>query len=569
MKRIKKRRLIIFLFLLAIITCTLITVYFLFFAPMRIYGYNKTLDVGQYDNEPKIYEDENGKVIGIFPEILEYIAEKESWKINYVKGSWSKCLDRLEEGENDIMVDVAFSEERAEKYDFNNVEVFTNWGIIYVEVDSDIDGINDLDGKKIATMTGSIHTEGSGGIKNMSKNWGISPTFIEVEDYKDVFELIEDGEVDAGVVNRLFGLTHEDDYDVEKTTIIFNPMRLMFAFPKNQKLSKEIIPIIDDYLLELKEDRNSVYYQIIDKYVYKREFVLPTWIIPVIISTVALIIILTAMSYVLKRKVNKKTAELQKAHDNLEKKVEERSKELIIANIRLKELDRLKSMFLANMSHELRTPLTSIMGFTSWLLQGKEGDLNEEQHYQLDIVKKNAENLLELINNLLDISQIEAGKITLNIEEFNIVDVVNEVGLSLLPLAQEKDLELIYNTPKDIIMNSDRHRIRRILINLIGNAIKFTNSGKIRLDVKVLDEEKIKFIISDTGIGIKDEDINKLFKSFQQLESKSIKDHEGSGLGLYLCKQLVDLMNGTIAVKSKLGEGSEFSFIVPINLNEV
>jgi signal transduction histidine kinase len=518
--------------------------------------------------EPKVFEDENGKVVGIFPEILEYIAEKESWKIQYIKGSWTKCLDRLEEGEIDIMVDVAYSEERAAIYDFNNVEVLTNWGIIYVDKDSNIKDIEDLDGEKIATMTGSIHTDGPEGIKNMTVKWGISASFIEVEDYEDVFELIDDGKVNVGVVNRLFGLEKEDEYDVEKTSIIFGPMRLMFAFPKGEELNKELIPIIDDDLQELKEDRNSVYYQILDKYVYSREIFIPTWMIPIIVSSIALIIIFASLSYTLKRVVNKRTGELRKAHDELEEKVEERTKELIIANIKLKELDRLKSMFLASMSHELRTPLTTIIGFSSWLLMGTEGSLNEEQSKQLDMVKRSANHLLDLINDLLDISKIEAGKMTLNIEDFNVIEVVNEVKSNLYPLAKNKNLELIFNAPAAIKMNSDLLRIRQILMNLIGNAIKFTNSGKVILEVNLIDKDYIKFIISDTGIGIKDEDINMLFKPFQQLDMSSTKKHEGSGLGLYLSKKLVDLLHGTISVKSKLGEGSEFSFILPINIHE-
>ena len=563
-----KKSLVCFCLFLAIITGSVITIYFLFYSPSSKIVYDKELRVGQYDMKPKVFENENGKVVGIFPEILEYIAEKESWKIKYVKGSWTKCLDRLEKGEIDIMVDVAYSEERAEKYDFNNVEVLTNWGIIYVEKDSSINSIKELDGKKIATMIGSIHTDGPEGIKNMTVKWGISSSFVEVEDYEDVFELIEDGEVDAGVVNRLFGLTEEDDYKVERTSIIFNPMRLLFAFPKGKSLNKEIIPKIDNRLLELKDDSNSIYYQIIDKYVYERAFILPAWVIPVIISAIALVIILSAVSYGLKRIVNKRTTELQKAHDSLEQKVEERSKELIIANIRLKELDRLKSMFLASMSHELRTPLTSIIGFTSWLLMGMEGDLNEEQYKQLGIVKTSANDLLVLINDLLDLSKIEAGKMTLNIEEFKISEVVNTVVSSLIPLAKKKNLELIYNALEDTKIKSDMHRLRQILINLIGNAIKFTNNGKIILDVKAIEKNRIKFLVSDTGIGIKPEDIDKLFKPFQQVDIDLTKKQEGSGLGLYLCKKLLDLMHGNISVKSKLEEGSEFLFILPINIEE-
>ena len=167
--------------------------------------------VGQYDNPPKIFEDDNGKVVGIFPDLLEYIALQEGWMITYIKGSWTECLERLENNEIDIMVDVAYSDSRAEKYDFNNVEILTNWGVVYGKEGSHIESLDDLENKKIAVMRGSIHTEGEEGIKNLTQRWGINCTFIELENYDQVLEMLEAGGADAGVVNRLFGQLNENE----------------------------------------------------------------------------------------------------------------------------------------------------------------------------------------------------------------------------------------------------------------------------------------------------------------------------------------------------------------------
>jgi len=225
-------------------------------------------------------------------------------------------------------------------------------------------------------------------------------------------------------------------------------------------------------------------------------------------------------------------------------------------------------MFLASMSHELRTPLNSIIGFTGWLLMGMVGDLNEEQKKQLSMVKFSANHLLDLINGILDISKIEAGKMELAIEKFEIAEVVNDIVNSVQPLAKDKGLKLLYTVPEGIILDSDKRRIKQILMNLVSNAIKFTDRGNVKIDVKLLNNKDLEVIVSDSGMGIKKEDMEKLFQPFQQIDMSSTKRHEGTGLGLHLCKKLLDLLHGDISAKSQFGKGSEFKFIIPIEFKE-
>jgi len=822
-----------------------------------------TLRVGAYENKPKIYTDDDGNVVGFFPELFEYIASKEGWEIEYIHGTWAQCLDRLENNEIDIMVDVAYTKERVEKYDFTNVDVLTNWGIVYRKLGSRIETLSDLSGKKVAVMARSIHTDGEIGIKNITKKMSINCTFIELVDYSQVFEMVSDGGADAGVVNRLFGLFNEDEYDIEETSIIFNPMGLRFAFPKNATMNQNLITTIDQHLLDLMGHSDSKYYNLLESYVFfeVEEFKIPEWVLNAIITSIGLIALFFSTSAILRRQVKSRTADLQeaiieleeseekyrgifeniidvyyrsdlegnlalispsgvkllgydnyeeiigknvarefysrsedrepllkllekhgnvinyqvtlkrkdrtlvevetsshfiydqtgkpiavegiirditdrkqvekslleseeryhglfedspislweedfsglktyldtlrqsgikdfrtyfnkhpeevvkcinltkiievnrttlklykarnkeellenldklfregsletfreefialaegktkyradavtqtlmgdtiyyilglsvipgyeetlsrvlisiediterkeaeeallKARNSLAEKVEERTKELQQANIELRELDHLKSMFLASMSHELRTPLNSVIGFTGWLLMGMEGDLNEEQTKQLKMVKSNAIHLLDLINDILDISKIEAGKVDLAIEKFEIAEVVNEVVTSVLPLAQDKGLNLISNVPEGVILTSDKRRIKQIIMNLTSNAIKFTDQGDVKIEVRSLNNKDLEFIVSDSGIGIKKEDLEKLFQPFHQIDMSSTKRHEGTGLGLYLCKKLLDLLHGDISVTSHFGEGSEFKFIIPINFKE-
>jgi len=256
--------------------------------------------------------------------------------------------------------------------------------------------------------------------------------------------------------------------------------------------------------------------------------------------------------------------ELKKA----EKALQERSKELAEANILLKEANRLKSIFLASMSHELRTPLNSIIGFTGIILQGMSGEINEEQKTQLTMVKNSSNHLLSLINDLLDISKIEAGKVELFLEEFRLDDLVGEVVETFSPTVSEKGLELPWDIDKSITLFSDRRRVKQVLMNIVSNAVKFTDHGSVKIAGRILKDEKVEMRVTDTGIGIKKEEMNKLFKSFQQIDALLAKKHEGTGLGLYLTKKLLALLGGNISAKSEYGRGSDFTLTLPLKYEE-
>ena len=560
--RRKTKRIIFFSGIIAsIITGVFFTIFLIvIYSPVSIV-YDLELKAGYYDNAPKIYKNEEGKVVGIFPDLLKNIADKERWKIEWVEGSWTECLQRLENGEIDIMVDVAYSEERAELFDFNSVEILNNWGIVYQEKGSDIDSIDDLDGTTVAVMNGSIHTEGDKGIKNLTLNWGISCDFLELDNYEEVFEALDKSNASAGVVNRLFGLLYENEYKVERTSILFNPSRLMFAFPKNADLNPTLISKIDDHLLKMKENTDSYYYQIIDRYIYGQEQGrIPAWIFPTLIAAIVISLVFVSVSYILKRMVNSRTFELQEAHHDLEIKVEERTKELSEANERLKSLDQLKSMFIASMSHELRTPLTSIIGFTKVILKGWVGDINEEQDKQLTIVLNSANHLLALINDIIDISKIEAEKLDLRKQKYDLIKELKKILESLKVNVEKKELKLLIDVPETQFIFNDKRRINQILMNLIGNAIKFTEKGEINVTVKTMNE-KIKVSVSDTGMGIKQEDLNKLFKPFSRIIEPG-KFKEGTGLGLHLSQKLANLLEGKIIVESEFGKGSTFTLLL-------
>jgi len=762
-----------------------------------------TVRVGVYNNPPKVEIASDGTVSGFFPTLVESIAQQEGWEIEYVRGSWTESLERLDRGEIDLMVDVAFTEPRKELYAFNDETILVNWGTVYTRSGLSILSLPELEGLRVAVMRGSTHTVDPGGILDLVARFGIRCTFIEVEGYDDVFRLLASGTADAGVVNRVFGLTFETQYDVERTPIVFNPIELRFALPPSGVLTSMLIDKLDTRLSKFKNDPASVYYRVLEESLLivtepQTIFLWPPWLVPTLIAAGVLITGLSMSVIIVRRETRKrrKTEEARRkseerfelamrgANDGLwdwnletgdvyfsprwasmlgleatalapridtfnellhpddrqrvttamssyisgrssqyriefgmlhkngtdvdilsraflvkdaegkpirlvgthvditdqkasedalrereaylrtliesmpvdffsidrdlrytmqsptsrqaigdvigqradELEVSEELKQawlkelhqvfdghtvrqeydvrttagevrtylshvapvrvggtiiaaigtslditdrkqaaqqLRVAKEKAEAADRLKSAFLATMSHELRTPLNSIIGFTGILLQGLPGPVNEEQAKQLKMVQTSSRHLLDLINDILDISKIEADQLEVFLGTFDLPSLIHEVVEAARPLARNKALTIDVDIAPGIEeMFSDRRRVGQILTNLLSNAIKFTETGAIHVAC-TQDSALITLSVLDTGIGIAEDDLAKLFVPFQQVDTGLSRSYEGTGLGLSICKRLSAKLQGTIEVKSALGSGSTFTVRLP------
>ena len=242
------------------------------------------------------------------------------------------------------------------------------------------------------------------------------------------------------------------------------------------------------------------------------------------------------------------------------------NEELARKNEELTHLDQLKSDFMATMSHELRTPLTSIIGYSDMLLSGMTGELNEKQSAFVDSILKGGESLLNLINDVLDLTKIEAGRLELNREAVDLRAALLGVLPVVKPRAQDKRIRISTFLPTDLpLVWADPGKLNQILLNLITNGIKYTHeNGSVSVEARTVDG-LVEIWVNDTGIGIAREDQDKVFQRFTQIDSSATRSQGGTGLGLAIVRELVELHGGTIRVQSKLGKGSSFIFTMPIS----
>lgn len=262
---------------------------------------------------------------------------------------------------------------------------------------------------------------------------------------------------------------------------------------------------------------------------------------------------------------NEMATHLREAYMELEHKVAERTRELTVTNTKLEEASQLKSQFLANVNHELRTPLSAIISYGELVLSETESRVTQLQKENLQDLLKNAERLLSLIDGLLDISTIEAGKLAVHIEPVDLEEIVRSAVSTIETNIEKNHVHVLQNiAPNVSVLNTDREKLRQILLNLLDNAAKFTEIGEIRISASKKNGT-LKLEVSDTGIGIPEQHLNRVFEEFHRAGPANGKKYRGTGLGLSIVKRLVGLLGGSIEVSSKINEGSSFTVTLPVD----
>ncbi|MCB5259340.1 MAG: ATP-binding protein [Candidatus Cloacimonetes bacterium] len=534
----------------------LVLVFFAILAPLS----SKQIRVGITQNLPKMFWDSQDKPAGIFIDILNIIADTEGWEIVYHKDTWENCIQLVKAGELDLLPDVAHSSEREKYMDFHQIPVLFSWTQLYARKGLNIGSLEELAGKKIAVLSGSIQEST---IKDMISGFSLKSELLGAPSFNEVLALVQDGKADVAATNYYFGRMHAHQYNLEETDIMFEPSTLFFATPKGK--NRDLLLAIDKHLGTLKKRPDTAYYEILHKYsANPHEFQLPLRLLWGGIFLLFALILSVSAVIIFKKQVNKRTAELRKINREMELRIEERTEELALAMHKAQVADMMKSAFLATMSHELRTPLNSVIGFTGILLKELPGAINEEQKKMLSIVQGSARHLLALINDVLDISKIEAGQLEMHYSDVELQVLLEQVVEVVAPQAATKGLELSIRTGKSPkFIHVDERRFEQVLLNLLSNAIKFCERGEIQLSFSK-QGSKLILEVKDTGIGIPDEMQDKIFHPFVQVDMGIDRKYEGTGLGLFISKRIIEMMGGDIILESEVNVGSTFSVILPL-----
>jgi PAS domain S-box-containing protein len=270
-------------------------------------------------------------------------------------------------------------------------------------------------------------------------------------------------------------------------------------------------------------------------------------------------------------------AELGKLNESLEDRIrnatlelEERNRQLEWQRQELERAYRLKSQFLASMSHELRTPINALLGYTSLMRDQIYGELNRRQEEALARMYTASQHLLELVNDILDLAKIEAGKMPVHIEQVDVRQVIREISHTIEPMVRRKNLDYQVGLDPDLpVIRSDPTKVKQVVLNLLSNAVKFTHEGRVAVQTRAAENDGIVIEVSDTGIGIREGDVQKIFEDFRQVDQSSTREYGGTGLGLSITKKLLHLLGGTIHVESEFGEGSTFTVWLPQESQEI
>jgi len=477
------------------------------------------------------------------------------------KNSWEKAVDEMKSGDLDVLPCVAVTDERKQFMLFSDPYIDFQRAVIMRADGPFVVNISDLEQFRVAVQRNTVQEA------YLREHSSISPQVYAT--IKEAVLAVANGNADAFLGNLASATYWVRQLNLRNLkvagTVSNDVINLHFAVRKDWP---ELIGLINKGLASISDQERKA---ISDKWMGLKfepgiDYVL-VW--KLVGGFVLLILLVLAWNIRIRHQkilalVARDEAEQAKAlleQANLQ--MQQAQQELKAANLQLKQLDRLKSMFIASMSHELRTPLNSILGFTDLVLEGMAGEINDIQRGQLLRVHHAGRHLLALITDVIDISKVEAGKVVASPQLFDLADLLDEAIKTTQFDMEKKGLKLQLDIPQSISMHTDHQRLLQCVLNLLSNAIKYSKQGQVTLRAQQRGDE-VLIEVTDSGIGISDDQLQQLFKPFVRLDSELAVTAGGTGLGLYLTRKLMqEVLNGTVSVSSQPGVGSCFTLRLP------
>ncbi|MBN1578923.1 MAG: transporter substrate-binding domain-containing protein [Chitinispirillaceae bacterium] len=515
----------------------------------------RTVRVGVYDNPPKVEMGDAGTPRGIFIDIIENIAKREGWSIKYVYGTWDTGLKRLENDSIDIMPDVAFSDIRNKRFDFNKLTVLCSWLQVFCKKDIVIESISALEGKTVAVLEGSIQRQVCDKIR---ERFGLSFNLIELPDYEGTIKEVESGKADAVIVSRFYAYRNGKEGALVPTAVILHPSTLHFAAPKGR--SRDLLDAIDKHLAEMMNDPHSVYYKALAYWIYEKpRMFIPGFVVWCIVSITIALMVFFALSLVLRWQVRKRTKELGEKNNDLLAALEKlkAAQDASIKRERLYAFGQLAS----GIAHDFNNLLIPILNYTEMLLVDEtELDNKKNALLKLRAIKSAAQHGAELIQRMQKFYRSTRHPESGNLIDTNsiIQEVVELTKIRLRRVLSGKAIEVTLNLGKNTEITGSGSDLHEILLNLVLNAADaMPEDGRLEISTERIDGA-VTITVKDYGIGMTDEIREKCLNPFFTTKGES-----GTGMGLTMVNNIVAAHDGHLKIVSSIGAGTSFIMTFP------
>jgi len=517
----------------------------------------RTVRIGVYDNPPKVEMSNTGTPCGIFIDIIEYIAEREGWNIEYVYGTWDAGLVRLQKGSIDLMPDVAYSEIRNRQFDFNQLSVLASWLQIYSRKDVAIGTVSDLDGKTVAVLEGSIQQEI---LSKIHEQFDLSFNLDAQPDYHATIRQVMSGKADALIVSRFYGFSKQRERSLVSTPVILNPSALHFAAPKGR--NGDLLHSVDKHLAAMMNDPSSVYYHSMIRWLHEepRMFV-PRFVAWLIASITVILLLFFVLSMVLRWQVRKRTKELGEKNKELSEALHElkKARDDALKRERLYAFGQLAN----GIAHDFNNLLSPIVSYTDMMLVDPNGlEDMENVRQKLEVLKTSAMHGTEIIRRMQHFCR-SANNAELK-ERVDINAMVGEV-IELAKarwmdwaLKEEATFEVVLKLGSNCEITGRKSDVHEMLLNLVLNAADAMHEGG-RLEVSTENIDGAVIItVKDSGGGMTEEIREKCLQPFF-----TTKGENGTGMGLTMVNNIVAEHGGRMEIESQMGVGTSLIMTFP------